>query len=147
LGAPATGDGERDAPAPERSWLPSPDDHLPVDPDLETDVRRTGLPPKIEAWRRRSATGAMLTGLALGLREALEPERKEPAIVQETSGDPPRDLPVQARLEQLPPRHQVVQIRPWLLPDDPPEAFEVDGGAGEGPIPAGPPNDEDPEGG
>ena len=36
----------------------------------------TALPPKVESWRRRSVSGAILTGFAFGLREALEPERR-----------------------------------------------------------------------
>ena len=78
----------------------------------------TGLPPRIESWRKRSATGAILTGFALGLQQVFEPERKEPAIVQETSGDPPRDLPVEAELEGVVGRRSVVRIRPWLLEDE-----------------------------
>ena len=86
--------------------------------------RHTGLPDRMEAWRRRSATGAVLTAFALGLQEALDPERKEPAIIMQTSGEPPKDLPVQAQLEQLGPRQSTVSVRPWLLagaeePDEP----------------------------
>ena len=33
------------------------------------DANHTALPPKVEAWRKRSATGAMLTGFALGLQQ------------------------------------------------------------------------------
>lgn len=75
----------------------------------------TALPPKIEAWRRRSAAGAILTGFALGLQEALEKKKEEPSIVMETSGEPPKDLPVEADFEYGRPRQSVVQIRPWLL--------------------------------
>lgn len=95
----------------------------PVDLDQEEDDpslppgTHTALPPKIEAWRRRSAAGAILTGFALGLQEALEKRKEEPGIVMETSGDPPRDLPVEADFEYGRPRHSTVQIRPWLLND------------------------------
>lgn len=82
------------------------------------DAARTALPPKVEAWRKRSATGAILTGFAFGLREALEPERDEPSIMMETSGAPPKDLPVEADLAEMHPRRSVVRIRPWLLNDD-----------------------------
>jgi hypothetical protein len=78
----------------------------------------TGLPPRVESWRKRSATGAILTGFALGLQQVFEPERKEPAIVQETSGEPPTDLPVEAELEGVVGRRSVVRIRPWLLDED-----------------------------
>lgn len=90
-----------------------PEDAAPAfPPEVEY---HTGLPPKLEAWRQRSATGAILTGFALGLQQALEKKREEPAIIQETSGDPPKDLPVEADFEYRRPRHSVVNIRPWLL--------------------------------
>jgi hypothetical protein len=72
-------------------------------------------PGKMEAWRKRSATGAVLTGLALGFQQVFEKEREEPAIIMTTSGDPPRDLPVEAEVEHGRPRRSVVNIRPWLL--------------------------------
>ena len=90
------------------------DDGTPEDGALG-DERVSALPPKVETWRRRSATGAILTGFALGLQDVLEVERKEPAIVMETTGAPPRDLPVDADLEDARPRHNVVRVRPWLL--------------------------------
>lgn len=88
--------------------------------DEELDANHTALPGKVESWRRRSATGAIITGFAMGLREVFEPERKEPAIVMETSGEPPSDLPVEAELEAATTRRSVVRIRPWLLADRPP---------------------------
>jgi hypothetical protein len=76
--------------------------------------------------------GAILTGFALGLREALEPERDEPAIVAQVSGEPVGDLPVEAHLDDLSPRESVVTIRPWLLDDRP--GVPADGrGPGDGP--------------
>ena len=85
---------------------------------LENEApRRTGLPDSIERWRQRSATGAVLTAFAFGLQSVFEPERKEPAIVMQTSGEPPMDLPVEAQLEQLGPRQSTVTVRPWLLGD------------------------------
>lgn len=99
------------------------------DPEVLDEQIATGansaLPPKLESWRRRSAAGAILTGFALGLQEALETRKDEPSIVMETSGDPPKDLPVEAEFEYGRPRQSVVQIRPWLLPDQ----------AGESPVP------------
>lgn len=85
----------------------------------DDDEPHTALPSKVESWRRRSATGAILTGFALGLQEVFEPKRDEPAVVMETSGDPPRDLPVEADFEYGRPRQSVVNVRPWLLPDAP----------------------------
>jgi hypothetical protein len=93
-----------------------------LDPETDPDTApeqeheyNTALPPKMEAWRRRSAAGAILTGFALGLQEALETKRQEPSIVIQTSGDPPKDLPVEADFEYGRPRQSVVSIRPWLL--------------------------------
>jgi hypothetical protein len=83
---------------------------------LENEApRRSGLPDGIERWRQRSATGAVLTAFAFGLQSVFEPERKEPAIVMQTSGEPPMDLPVEAQLEQLGPRQSTVTVRSWLL--------------------------------
>jgi hypothetical protein len=87
--------------------------------EVEYEERGTGLPPRIESWRRRSATGAMLTGFAFGLREVLEPDLRQPAVVLETSGLPPKDLAVEADLDNVPPRQSVVKIRRWLLTDEP----------------------------
>jgi len=70
----------------------------------------------VEAWRRRSATGAILTGFALGLQQVFEPKRDEPAVIMETSGEPPKDLPVEADFEYGRPKQSIVNVRPWLLP-------------------------------
>jgi hypothetical protein len=86
-----------------------------IAPDEAGEDQHTALPPKVEGWRRRSATGAVLTGFALGLQSVFEPKRDEPSIVLETSGDPPQDLPVEADMEYRRPRQTVVNIRPWLL--------------------------------
>lgn len=87
-----------------------------TDAMLENEAPRfTGLPDRVEKWRRNSATGAVLTAFAFGLQQAFEPERKQPAIVMQTSGDPPKDLPVEAHLEQLGPRQTSVTVRRWLL--------------------------------
>ncbi|MDQ6839019.1 MAG: hypothetical protein M3137_11985 [Actinomycetota bacterium] len=89
----------------------------PHDHPATGDVH-TALPSGVDSWRKRSATGAILTGFALGLQQVFEPERREPAIVQETSGEPPTDLPVEAELEGIVGRRSVVRIRPWLLDQD-----------------------------
>ena len=69
-----------------------------------------------ESWRRRSATGAVLTGIALGLRHALDPQHEPPAIVQEVPGGPPGDdEPFSVLLDGDHPEESVVVIRPWLF--------------------------------
>ncbi len=87
-----------------------------TDEMLENEAPRvTGLPDRVEKWRRNSATGAVFTAFAFGLQQVFEPERKEAAIVMQTTGDPPKDLPVEAQLEQLGPRQSSVTVRRWLL--------------------------------
>src|SRR5207237_8058705 len=69
------------------------------------------------AWRRRSALGAVLSGIALGRKEALEREKEEPAVIVQVSGDPIGERPVEAQLDDRTPKDSVVTIRPWLLPE------------------------------
>ena len=45
-------------------------------------------PLRFSSWMKRSATGAVLTGIALGLQHALEREREQPAFVMEAPGEP-----------------------------------------------------------
>ena len=108
-------------PAPHDEF--EPEGELEDDGELEYDEaapQHTALSPKVEAWRRRSAAGAILTGFALGLQEALDSKREEPSITIQTSGDPPKDLPVEADFEYGRPRQSVVNIRPWLLNEETP---------------------------
>jgi len=111
--------------------------------DADDDASRTALPPRLEGWRRRSAAGAILTGFALGLQQALEPKRDQPAIVVQTSGDPPRDLPVEADFEYGRPRQAVVNLRPWLLGDSEDRAHPD---SGDSPGPVQPPSSDDERG-
>jgi hypothetical protein len=123
-------DTEGSEPEPEAALVPDPGDAVdePDDPTHFEDPgvnpaghgepgggSNTALPGKVESWRKRSATGAVLTGIAFGLQQIFEKEREEPAIIMTTSGDPPRDLPVEAEVEHGRPRRSVVNIRPWLL--------------------------------
>lgn len=88
---------------------------MPAEVEYPYAAGETNAAGRLESWRRRSALGAMMSGLALGLRDVLEPEREEPSITLETSGAPPRDLPVEADIEDVPAKHNVVKVRPWLL--------------------------------
>jgi hypothetical protein len=101
----------------------------PVNEDSERpEGVHTALPPRVESWRRRSVTGAVLTGFAFGLREVLEPEREETAIIVQVSGEPVGDLPVEADLNERQPSESVVTVRPWLLADTPAGADDVTSG-------------------
>jgi hypothetical protein len=44
---------------------------------------------RFDDWRRRSAIGAIATGVALGLKEIFQPTNIEPVITAEAPGDPP----------------------------------------------------------
>jgi hypothetical protein len=111
-GGPSDSESEPFGTLPEEAGAGDEGDDIAGDDDGQS----TALPPKVEAWRKRSATGALLTGFALGLQQALGKEQEQPAIIMQTSGDPPMDLPVEAEVEQGRPRQSVVNIRPWLLP-------------------------------
>jgi hypothetical protein len=78
---------------------------LPIGPtkmlpswSIETGEHDEGLskeppeaPPsrRFDAWRRRSAIGAIATGVALGLKEIFQPTNIEPVITAVAPGDPP----------------------------------------------------------
>jgi len=84
---------------------------------LEADAasERARLAAQRMSWRRRTATGAILSGLALGFQQVFEDKQQGVSIIVQTSGEPPKDLPVEAELEGLAPRRSKVKIRPWLL--------------------------------
>jgi hypothetical protein len=69
----------------------------------------------LAAWRRRTATGMVLSAVALGLQEALEPKDEKPALVIEADGEPTDDEPISAYLVPGMPEASWVVVRPWLL--------------------------------
>ncbi len=94
--------------APEASAEAAPDE--PDEPDEEECA-----PSGFDQWRRRSATGAVLTGIALGLQEVFTPTRDQPAIVvtaDDGADDPPRA--VEVHLDPDNPAATVAVVRPWL---------------------------------
>ena len=82
---------------------------------------------RFDRWRRRSAAGAMMTGIAFGLQEALERKRKEVPIVQQADGDPsgPKG-PIELRFDPDHPEKTVAVIRPWLMDEQGPNADDRD---------------------
>ncbi len=76
-------------------------------------------PLRFNKWMKRSATGAVLTGISLGLREALETTKKEPAFMIEASGRPEDpDNPIQLHFDPDNPADTVAVIRqPPTRPD------------------------------
>ena len=70
---------------------------------------------RFERWRRTTATGAILTGIAFGLREALEHDKERPAIVQPAPGGKPGTEPFELHLDPGHPEYTVAVVRPWLF--------------------------------
>jgi 4'-phosphopantetheinyl transferase len=76
---------------------------------------------------RDTAVGSVLAAGLLGLRDALEPPKKEEvAIVQDYSGDPHFTDPFVLRLDPDHPEDSIVMVRPWLrdAPKEPPRRPE-----------------------
>jgi 4'-phosphopantetheinyl transferase len=76
---------------------------------------------------RDTAVGSVLAAGLLGLRDALEPPKKEEvAIVQDYAGDPPFTDPFVLRLDPEHPEDSIVMVRPWLRgrSDPPPPPAE-----------------------
>ena len=94
------------------------DDGVELHFEEEGTELHTALPAPIEAWRRRSLAGMLLTGIAFGLREALEPKPQEAAIVADAPGEPPGDKAVEVNVDSVRPAESVMVIRPWLLRQD-----------------------------
>ncbi len=83
--------------------------------DPSADDPSAARPSSFDRWRRRSATGAVLTGIALGLQEVFQPPRDEPAVVvtaDDGADDPPR--PVEVHLDPDDPSATIAVVRPWL---------------------------------
>jgi hypothetical protein len=72
--------------------------------------------PVPSRWRQRTAAGAVVTALAIGVREVLEPERRD-EIVEEIDTDGLLDptLPVRYIHVAGAPKASVAIARPWLL--------------------------------
>ena len=70
---------------------------------------------RFDRWRKTTASGVILTGIALGLRDALEHETERPAIVQPAPGGKPGLDPFELHLDPDHPEYTVAVIRPWLF--------------------------------
>jgi len=78
-------------------------------------------PLRFNNWMKRSAAGAVMTGIAVGLQQALELPRQQPAFVIEASGEPEDpDRPIDLRFDPDSPADTVAIIR-RPAPADPPE--------------------------
>ena len=76
--------------------------------------------PRPPAKKARTATGALLTGIALGLRDIFDPEKKRDtiAIEQEAPGEPEGPQRYEIRLNGSPRDGQAI-YRPWVDEDHP----------------------------
>ncbi len=69
-------------------------------------------PLRFSNWMKRSATGAVLSGIALGLQHALEEKREQPAFVVEAPGEPEDpDAPITLHFDPDDPTNTVAVIR------------------------------------
>ncbi|HVF33090.1 MAG TPA: hypothetical protein VM933_08640 [Acidimicrobiales bacterium] len=73
--------------------------------------------PKVAPRKRRGVGGAMLAAAMVGLQEALEGPKEEPAVVEVGNGERDPDEPVAMDLDPVDPSASVAVVRPWLLRD------------------------------
>jgi len=86
-------------------------DH-PDDPDAEGSGTEEHEPLRFQRWMRSSATGGVLTGIALGLQHALEQRREQPAFVMEAPGEPEDpDAPITLHFDPDDPTKTVAVVR------------------------------------
>lgn len=83
---------------------------------------------RFDSWRRRSATGAILSGIALGLQQTFDPDPERPAIVATApEGPSEQDRPLDLYLDPDRPEEAWAVVRPWLL-----DGGGAGGGSGSG---------------
>jgi hypothetical protein len=81
--------------------------------------RHNALPRRVESWRTRTATGAVMSAMAMGLHQVFAKEQEKPAIVQEAPSDPyDDDDPVIVEYAADDAEGTTVILRPWLLKKD-----------------------------
>jgi hypothetical protein len=69
-------------------------------------------PLRFSNWMKRSATGAVMTGIARGLQQALEPRNRNVPFVIEAKGEPDDpDRPIDLRFDPDSPADTVAVIR------------------------------------
>jgi hypothetical protein len=86
------------------------DDAIEHDAELAAEGRPDPL--RFNRWMKRSTTGAVLTGVTLGLQQALEKRDQRPAFVIEAPGEPEDDEPlVRVQFDPDSPSNTVVVVR------------------------------------
>jgi hypothetical protein len=75
--------------------------------------------PRVPPKKARTATGALLTGIALGLRDVFDPEKKkDPVAIEQvapTEPDGPKEWEIHLRPS---PRDSQAVYRPWVRDED-----------------------------
>lgn len=108
---------------PEAATTDQPDADTDDEEPLESFYGRDDIfgfkpappPPRVPPKKARTATGALLTGIALGLRDVFDPEKKKDpvAIEQEAPGEPEEPQQYEIRLRASPRDSQAI-YRPWV---------------------------------
>ncbi len=89
--------------------------------DIDAEGSDVRDPLRFNNWMKRSATGAVMTGIAVGLQQALQLPRQEPAFVIEASGEPhDPNHPIDLHFDPDNPADTVAIIR-RPTPKEPPE--------------------------
>ena len=117
-GAVARAEGTESGPAadgdatPEDRTLDGPGEATASERSSENELPDTVDPLRFNKWMKRSATGAVLSGIALGLQEALTIKKEQPAFVMEAPGEPEDDeAPIQLKFDPDDPANTVAIIR------------------------------------
>jgi hypothetical protein len=106
-----------DQPADGAAGLPdATTDRVPVDGGT-VDEDDGPDPLRFSRWMHRTATGALMMGVARGLDDALATRRRQPAFVVEVDSDVDEDGPIRLELDPDDPTTAVAVIR---RPADPP---------------------------
>ncbi len=102
---------EADQAGPELEDLYEPEVLAEID-DWSPRVRPAPpVPSRVVSWSRSSALGAMMTGLALGLQEVLEPKRDQAIVIEVDADGEPHDLPIRLLLDPDDPAGSLCIVR------------------------------------
>ena len=72
--------------------------------------------PCLGSWRRRTASGVVLTAVALGLRHAVDERSDGEAVMADAPGDlNDSNEPIDLHFDARSPEDTWVVVRPWLL--------------------------------
>lgn len=106
--------GDDQTPTGETAEADEVDEAVASEAETEGEEPADADPTRFEKVRRSSA-GVIMTGIALGLQDALALPKKEPAFVIKATGEPDGDQgPIDLQFDPDDPSNTVAVIRPWL---------------------------------